>query len=301
MPGTKPKVSIGLPVYNGERFIADSIQSILSQTFEDFELVISDNCSTDKTAEICQKFAGQDKRIRFYPSFKNHGAAWNYNRVFSLSKGQYFRWHAADDMMAPTLIEKSVAVLDQHPELVLVFTWVCDIDDSDNELGIKRSGIGSSLPLPHQRFKGLSTIKPAFNCEEIFGLVRSKILAKTRLIAPYSDSDRTLLAELGLYGPFKEIEEALFLHRLHEDGSVVVNPERQERTAWFDTSKAGKLVFPNWRQFGELLWIIWRTPISWRERFLCLGHMVVWLKRRRNFLRRDLVWAVRWAFSGQRT
>lgn len=293
MGNSTPKVSIGLPVYNGEAFLSAAIESILTQTYADFELIISDNASTDKTQEICEAFAKKDARVLYFRSDINHGASWNYNRTFELAKGEYFRWHAADDVLAPELIAKSVDVLNSKPEVVLVFTWVLDIDGDGKELELKKSGVGSRLPLPHQRFKGLSTVKPAFNCEEVFGMARRDILARTKLIAPYSDSDRTLLAELGLYGPFFEIEEPLFLHRLHKSGSVVVNPDRQTRTAWFDTSKAGKLVFPSWRQLGELLAVIWRTPIGWRERLMCYVHMLTWVKRRRRHLRRDLVWALK--------
>ncbi|MEM7330574.1 MAG: glycosyltransferase family 2 protein [Chloroflexota bacterium] len=293
MKDNGPKVSIGLPVYNGEGFLAEAIESVLSQTYQDLELVISDNASTDKTEEICRAFAEKDDRVRYFRSEKNYGASWNYNQTFELSKGEYFRWHAADDVLEPYLVEKSVEVLDKNPEVVLVFSWVQDINEAGEPVQLKKSGVGSRLPLPHQRFKGLSTVKPAFNCEEVFGMARRALLAKTKLIAPYSDSDRTLLAELGLYGPFYEIEEPLFLHRLHDKGSVVVNPDRQSRTAWFDTSKADKLVFPSWRQLGELLSVIWRTPIGWQERLYCYGHMLYWIKRRRVHLRKDLVWAIR--------
>ena len=288
-----PKVSIGLPVYNGEEYLAEAVESVLGQTFQDLELIISDNGSTDRTEEICRAFVQKDERVHYYRSEKNFGASWNYNRTFELAKGDYFRWHAADDVLTSELVEKSSRVLDEQPAVVLVFSWVVDIDGHGKEIELKKSGVGSRLPLPHQRFQGLSTVKPDFNCEEVFGMARRQILAKTKLIAPYSDSDRTLLAELGLYGPFHEIEEALFLHRLHDDGSVVVNPDRQSRTVWFDTAKKDKLVFPSWRQLGELLSVIWRTPIGWRERLYCYFHMLTWVKRRRRHLRRDLVWAIK--------
>lgn len=288
-----PKVSIGLPVYNGERFLAEAIESVLTQTFTDFELIISDNASTDQTEAICRSYLQKDGRVKYFRSDKNLGASWNYNHTFALSSGDYFRWHAADDVLTPELVEKSVALLDENPDVVLVFSWVVDIDSAGNELDLKKSGLGASLPTPSQRFKGLSTVRPSFNCEEVFGMVRRNILAKTRLIAPYSDSDRTLLAELGMYGPFAEIAEPLFLHRIHKEGSVVVNPDRQSRTVWFDTSKAGKLVFPNWRQLRELFLVISRTPIGWSERLMCYAYMLIWIKKRRNHLKRDLMWAAR--------
>lgn len=293
MSTQSPKVSIGLPVYNGDNYLASALDSILAQTFTDFEVVISDNASTDGTEAICREYAAKDGRIRYHRSPTNRGASWNYNTTFELARGDYFRWAAHDDLMDPALLEKSVAVLDEHPEIVLCFTWVIDIDENDQEIELKKSGLGSDLPLPHQRFRGLSTVRPAFNCEEIFGMVRSEHLAKTKLIAPYSDSDRTLLAQLGLIGPFYEIPEPLFLHRIHAKGSVVVNPKRQERTAWFDTSKAGKIVLPSWRQLRELLEVIWKSPVSWSERLRCYAHMFTWIKRRRIQLRRDVVWAIR--------
>lgn len=288
-----PQVSIGLPVYNGESFLEEAIESVLNQTYENIELVISDNASTDSTEQICRAYAEKDARVKYFRSETNYGASWNYNRTFELSRGKYFRWHAADDVLAPELVEKSVELLEARPEVVLVFSWVLDIDGNGQELELKKSGLGSSLPTPSQRFKGLSTVRPAFNCEEVFGMAKRDVLAKTQLIAPYSDSDRTLLAELGMFGPFAEIPEPLFLHRLHKEGSVVVNPDRQSRTAWFDTSKRGKLVFPNWRQLKEMLVVITRAPIGLSERLKCYAYMFIWIKKRRNHLGRDLSWALR--------
>src|SRR5690242_6344650 len=101
MGTTSPKVSIGLPVYNGERFLAEAIDSVLAQTFTDFELIISDNASTDRTPEICKAYAEKDSRIRYYRNEENQGASWNFNRVFELSRGMCFQWLAHDDYIAP--------------------------------------------------------------------------------------------------------------------------------------------------------------------------------------------------------
>lgn len=286
-----PKVSIGLPVYNGEPYIVEAIESVLGQTYENFELIICDNCSRDETESICRQFMHSDPRVRYHRSSENMGASWNYNRTFELASGKYFRWLAADDYLAPTLLEKSVAVLEARPYCVLAFTWVVDIDAEGCELGVKRSNADSHLDRPSDRFRGLSVVRGSHNCEEVFGLVRTEILASTKLIDNYTDSDRTLLAELGLHGPFYEIAEPLFFHRLHAKGSVSANPSRQERTAWFDPAQSQKLVFPNWRQLSEMLLVPLRVPISARERLLCYVHMIGWIRRRRRHLHKDLVWA----------
>lgn len=286
-----PMVSIGLPVYNGEKYIREAIESVLHQTYADFELVISDNGSTDATETICREYAERDDRVLYKRSSTNNGASWNYNRTFELASGKFFRWLAADDILTPKLLEKSVEILVENPEIILSFTWVHDIDEHGNELEVKRSAVNSSNPDPVLRFQGLSAVRGSHNCEEVFGLVRSDVLGQTKLIDNYTDSDRTLLADLGLRGQFYEIPEPLFLHRLHPQGSVTANPTRHDRAAWFDPRVATKLVFPNWRQLFELMLVIWRAPITTPQRLQSYRVMFTWIKRRRNHLRRDLVWA----------
>ena len=99
MRNLPPLVSIGLPVYNGENFVADAIRCVLSQTFTDWELIISDNASSDRTLSICQEFAAKDSRIRIYQNKRNMGFAPNYNHVFHVSRGRYFKWIAHDDLV----------------------------------------------------------------------------------------------------------------------------------------------------------------------------------------------------------
>ena len=112
MATDRPRLSIGMPVFNGEKYIRCALDSILSQTYKDFELVISDNASTDKTESICLKYKEQDNRIRYYRNKKNIGAPSNYNRVFLLSSANYFKWAAHDDMIAPEYIEKCMEILE---------------------------------------------------------------------------------------------------------------------------------------------------------------------------------------------
>ena len=113
-------VSIGLPVYNGENYLSAAIESIAAQTFQDFELIISDNDSTDRTPEICRHYMMQDKRIRYFRNKRNLGAAPNYNRTYELSQGQYFKWTAHDDIICPDFLAKCVVALEAEPEAVCV-------------------------------------------------------------------------------------------------------------------------------------------------------------------------------------
>jgi hypothetical protein len=214
------------------------------------------------------------------------------------ARGEYFRWLAHDDMFDPTLVEKSVQVLDANPQVVSCITWFLDIDDKGNPIEVKSSTVQFDAPRPSLRYKSMSSLRPSYNCEEVFGMVRLEILRKTDLIANYVDSDRSLIAELGLHGPFLEIEEPLFMHRIHALGSVVVSPSRQERAVWFDPSKKGKLVFPHWRQLFELMTIINRSPISIQERTHCYLHMFNWVKGGRVRLWSDIRIAFKQALPG---
>lgn len=288
-----PLVTIGLPVYNGDNYLADAIGSVLSQTYTNFELIISDNGSQDRTAEICRAYAAQDARVRYHRAEQNQGAAWNYNRVVALAQGKYFRWLAHDDLLAPSILAKSVEILEAHPAVVLCFSWTQDIDSQGNFLAVKRSTANAQAATAHERFLGLSRIHPLHNCEEVFGLIRTEILRKTKMIDNYTDSDRTLLAILGLYGPFYEIPEPLFLHRIHAKSSVVVNPKAQSRAAWFDPKLRNRMVFPKWRQMYELLVGVWTSPLPWSEKLNCYLQMVRWIKRGHKKLSGELVWAAR--------
>lgn len=289
----EPRVSIGLPVYNGQDFLVEAIESVLNQTFNNLELIISDNGSTDDTEAICRGYAEQDPRVRYYRSEQNHGASWNYNRTVEVARGEYFRWLAHDDLFAPALVEKSVRELDRNSHIISCITWFLDIDEQGNPIEVKSSTVQFDAPRPNLRYKSMSSLRPSYNCEEVFGMVRLAVLRQTNLIANYVDSDRSLIAELGLHGPFAEVKEPLFLHRVHAKGSVVVNPTRQERAVWFDPSKEGKLVFPHWRQFFELLATINRSPISIKERARCYFHMLNWVKGGRLRLGDDLAFAFR--------
>src|SRR3989304_6465989 len=116
-----PLVSVGLPVFNGNKYIEQAIDSILAQTYQNFELIISDNASNDRTQEICQAFVARDKRIKYFRNDKNLGAAPNFNNVFNLSSGKYFKWAAYDDLLAPDFLSRCIDVLESMPDVVLCF------------------------------------------------------------------------------------------------------------------------------------------------------------------------------------
>lgn len=287
-------VSIGLPVFNGERYIEYALDSILAQTYPDFEVIISDNASTDRTGEICRDYQAQDLRISYYRNEKNLGAARNFNRVFHLSSGEYFKWAAHDDVMAPDFLMKCVEVLNRDPSVLLCYPRARVIDESGDirgSLSTKASHLDS--PKPQDRFGDL--VIDDMNCFEIFGLIRAKVLEKTSLISGFIASDRVLRAELGLRGRFYEIPDYLFFSRDHPERSIRAMPAHHLRATWFDPDIAANRVFPHWKIFLEYARCVRRAPLSPYERRCCYLHLVRWLGVNLNWARMlsDLVIAFR--------
>jgi glycosyltransferase involved in cell wall biosynthesis len=292
-----PRVSIGLPVYNGELFVQNAIESILNQSFTDLELIICDNGSSDRTPEIARTFAERDPRVRFYRSEENRGAAWNFNHVFELANGEYFKWAAADDVCTPDYLMRCVEVLDGDPETILCHSRTGQIDAEGRRVGDYEFTMRLDSPEVTERFHDLIVVR--HDCYAVFGLVRAEVLRRTSLIGSYVGSDRVLLAELSLLGKLYEIPEVLFLRRKHRENSVCLD-ERGERLAWFDPNLAGKISYPNWRILREYLRIVNRTPQKLPDRLRCYGQIGSHVRVRSRFLRRDVTEAIKKRLSRSR-
>ncbi len=209
---TTPRVSIGMPVYNGELYLVKAMESLLAQDFGDFELIVSDNASTDATEDICRRFAAADNRIRYHRNDTNLGAAWNFNSLFKLARGKYFKWAAHDDVCEPEFIRKCVRVLEQDSSVVLCYPRTRIIGTRGQVLQDYNVRLNADAALPPDRVRAIIA---DHLCFEIFGLIRSSVLRKTRLIGNFISSDRALLIELALHGRFFEIPEYLFMRRAH--------------------------------------------------------------------------------------
>ncbi|MGH2603742.1 MAG: glycosyltransferase family 2 protein, partial [Dehalococcoidia bacterium] len=123
-----PRLSVGLPVYNGEQYLSEALDALLGQSYEDFELIISDNASTDGTEDVCRRYLAQDQRIRYVRQPRNIGAAPNHNFVFRQARGELFKWASHDDLYARDLLRRCVEALDEHPHMVLAHAWHAIID-----------------------------------------------------------------------------------------------------------------------------------------------------------------------------
>lgn len=277
----RPLVSIGLPVYNGHNYLAGAVESMLGQTLRDFELVICDNASTDRTQAICEEFARRDNRVRYFRNERNLGAGPNYDLSFERSRGTFFKWAAHDDLLAPDYLEKAVACLERNPDAVLCCVGVTEIGPKDEVRRVYANHLpGIDSPRPSVRFAGMILYR--HQCEDFFGLFRRAALVGSDLHGMYSGSDKVLLAEMALRGRCMMVRDPLFLHREHNDRytRAILLGERDKAGSWQDTLQASTKK-PGGSLFHLViyrhLWRIVRKTIhDRRERWACYGQLVRW-------------------------
>lgn len=259
-----PVLTIGMPLYNGETFLEKALSSILAQTFTDFELLVSDNASTDRSVDIVRAFAARDSRVLLRQNAANLGAAVNYNVLVERARGRYFKWAAHDDLLAPTYLERCVAELERSSDAILCYPTTLMIDEADHPTGEDPFDVGAITDeTPHERFRRyLDLAWPKCGCNAVFGVIRTDGLKKTRMIGGYAASDKILLGELALLGKFRQLPEGLFLRREHPHSSVRANPDIASRNLWFNTSSARGTRFIRWKWVGEYLKGITHVPIS---------------------------------------
>jgi glycosyltransferase involved in cell wall biosynthesis len=230
-----PRVTLALPVYNGENFIENAIQSILCQTFTDFELIVSDNASNDRTLDIVKAYQQRDERIRLIQNEQNIGAAANYNVGFLRARGEYLKWCAHDDQIDPGHVAMLVTKLDRDPHLSLAFGKTICVDATGQEVPMVGVEMPEILdPDPVERF--MNTIIYAGTCFPIFGLFRREALGRTTLHRPYYGSDRALLAEAALMGRFGFVPKAIFYNRDHGERSINIR-DKLARSFWQNGTK----------------------------------------------------------------
>lgn len=289
-----PLVSVGLPVYNGEDYVAEAIESILAQTYRNFELLINDNASTDRTEAICTAYAAADERVMYARNQTNLGAAANYNATIDRARGPYFKWIAHDDVCRPAFLERCVAVLETDPAAVAVYATPRDMDASGTLLSLTDTQLGFDHPDRVRRMDRALNLD--HTCLAVFGVIRSDALRRTGQHGSYPGADRVLLGELALRGTIVEVPEELMLHREHPGRFINQHATAEERFEWFDTNRVGRLAFPKWRRLREQYAAVSRTPLGPVDRMRSHAVVTWWGVTSSPLLARDVVHAGRvWA------
>jgi len=293
----RPLVSIGIPVYNGEDHLAEALEAVLAQTFDDFEVIISDNGSFDRTPEIARAYARRDRRIIYHRSEQNRGAAWNFNLVFKRARGKYFKWLAHDDVLDPGYLQHCVAAMESYPEdVVLIFPRRRFIDSASRIVRKctyqpQRAISENGCPFREIRFRELISLDNAFFPAIVFGLMRTKMLRQTRLIGGYIASDMVLLTEICLRGRVRQLQEYLCNQRVHRRDSWRANLNRKQEAAWFDPNQYRRVRAPNVRLFMELLKAVARSPHNYRRKMSYASQTLLFPTSRLYKRLRNVVWS----------
>ncbi len=227
-----PLVSIGVPVYNGEKGLACALGSLLKQDYSNLEIIISDNASTDSTPAICQEYVLKDSRIKYSRVEKNLGANWNFNRVAELASGKYFMWTAHDDLREPSFVSACVEKMEKNPEAVICQSHVAMfIEGSEEMLCIAHLDSFDGVTGIVARYRETLKHYPA---TIVYGLYRRSALHKTQMFQKCTASDLALIQELSIQGEFIQIPRVLFKYfgrkkwnTVHQDYNVYFGKDRK--------------------------------------------------------------------------
>jgi glycosyltransferase involved in cell wall biosynthesis len=266
-------------VYNGEKLLAESLDALLGQSYDDFELIISDNASTDGTADICHRYRKQDSRIRYIRQSRNIGLNPNHNFVIKQARGELFKMASHDDLYARDLLKRCVDALDERPQVVLAHCQEAMIDDSGTVTKLLGYSVAAESPRAPERFR--SMLFDGWD-DYTYGVMRTKVLHRTHLHGSHHFADRTINTELALYGPFYQVPEWLYFRRDH--------PERTKpftvrtRCAYLDPRRADRVRHPVVRLYAEYIWgyvaAIRGAPLSPLDRRECYRYLMKWLAGR---------------------
>lgn len=251
-------VSLAVPVYNGEQFLQAALTSILEQTYEDFEVIITDNASTDSTPEICRAAAKADVRIRYVRLAENIGAGPNFNHAFELSAGRYFKWCAHDDLISPNFLERCVETLSERSDAALAFGRTECINNQGKQIAWDESNFMPAIEDDDPVARMSKAIRGSGTCFPVFGLFRTDVLRRSTLHRPYYGSDRALLVEAAMLGKLVLVDDAIFYNRHHERRSIEID-DHAARAHWHNASEK------RWRTPESISYLKHLTEIALRH------------------------------------
>jgi hypothetical protein len=270
-------IAVGLPVHNGENYIRDAIETLLSQTFGDFRLVISDNASIDATEEICRYYERRDPRITYHRQSENIGAAPNFNFVFEASRSKYFKWCAHDDVLGPDFLRQCYDRMEEDPRISVCHSLTVMINKDGDVVGTYDDQIPLDGDSATERFTRVLWVD---HFTEIWGLMRSCAIKDTRLYRSYVGSDRTFLAEMLLRGRMAYIHDYQAFRRQHPECYSCALRSHSEKVKWFDPRASAHPAASSAAKISHAIDAITRAPIPHAERIACLRAVSAWAVRR---------------------
>lgn len=279
MNSPDPLVTIGIPVYNGERYLARAIESLLAQTMSDLELIIADNASTDGTQALCQEFARRDTRVRYVRHPVNIGAPRNWNCLVHLARGKYFKWASANDYCAPAMLARCIESMQADPGIVLCYGHTQLVGDDEQPLEVFAGDIDVQMAQPSDRFSVVCNSLTLNNA--MCGVVLTSVLRRTGLDRLYPSGDMALMCELALYGRFRLLPDVLLYRRQSKDTfTSMLSPAQIQRV--YNPAASSPIRVIHGRRHWDHFCSIARAPIRLMEKlraFRTAFRLMVWDRR----------------------
>ena len=282
---TEPLVTVGVPVYNGERFLAECLDSLLSQTFQDFVLLISDNASTDSTQKICQAYANTDPRVRYHRNATNIGLYGNFNRLLSSAQTRYVKLATADDFWAPTMLSDALESLEGDRSLVLCHPKAVLVAEDGTPIRRYEHSLNLIEDDPAVRFRRVLTEIGLVN--QLVGVIRTDVLRSTLPLMNHTLADRVFVAELSLYGKILELPKYQYFRRFHQESTSWDRKSESHQIRRLFSSGTRRIRLATWRYHWGLVRRMLRSPLDSRRKLELLG-----------FLARRVAWD-RWVLLGE--
>jgi glycosyltransferase involved in cell wall biosynthesis len=281
-----PLVTVAIPAYNSAKYLAQSIESLLAQTYGNFVMVICDNASTDTTPDICKRYAQADARVRYFRNPVNIGMTGNFNRGFELTQTKYIKWSTADDYWAPDMLADAVAVMEADDSIALCYPKAVIV----NAEGVEQDKFDDQLHLmqddPAERFLGV--VKNIRLVNHHLGLLRTDAVRRTRLFGKHVGADHGFVAAMSLYGKFYNVPKYQFYRRFHMDSSSWKRGDEAHEARRFYAANVGKIPFTTWRFHWAYIDEVLRSPIAAGRKLKLLGYLARQMNWDRSALLRDI-------------
>lgn len=288
--GSLPRVSIGMPVWNGARWLEETLGTLRAQTLSDFELIISDNASTDETQAICARHAAEDRRIRHYRNERNIGVNRNHVGLVALARAEYFKWASSHDLCDRRFLECCVAALEAEPGAVLAYPNTLVFSESLEDARPYEEEVAASQESAAARFAHVLCNTRMNNA--MHGVFRTRMLRRAHAMGSYWGADIVMMAELALFGKFVQVPEGLFFRRVSKESFTPMRSQ-SERAQFFEPDATSPLRWQNWKYLSSVLRNAMISAPFGPEKVSAVLFASKFTMWRRNRLGRDIVDAMR--------
>lgn len=288
----EPLVTIGVPVYNGEHYLAQCLESLLAQTYRNFTLLISDNASTDGTAQICQRYVQSDSRVRYHRNQTNIGLYGNFRFILQSVGTRYVKMASADDYWSPEMLSDAVSAMESDQSVVLCYSLAVLVDSHGNELSKYDLRLNLMEDEPAVRFKRVLSEVGLVN--QLQGLIRMDAVRSALPLMDEPGADNVFLAELSLYGKILQLPAHHYFRRFHEEASSWNRTSAEHQVMRVLKAGTQKIRMIGWKLHLGLIRRLLHSPLHYLAKaklLVYLGKRIVW--DRAKLL--DELWQLLWS------